>query len=70
MEHSTALVTCATSGLGHAPASVQSALAEPAKRTQPADFLLLNAGMVLGKKRVITMAGVDASQAPLIGIIN
>ncbi len=115
MRHSTALVTGATSGLGHAaarmlaaegcrqvivtgrslaraqeavaqlaaetktqvftpleleldtPASVQSALAELVKRGQPIDFLLLNAGMVPGKKRVITAAGVEASQAPLIG---
>src|SRR5258708_2084660 len=115
MEHSIALVTGATSGLGHAaarllagegwheiivtgrslagaqqaaaqlaaenktviftplaldldkPSSVQSALAELVKRGQPIDFLLLNAGMVPGKKRVITAAGVEASQAPLIG---
>jgi NAD(P)-dependent dehydrogenase (short-subunit alcohol dehydrogenase family) len=49
------------------PASVQSALAELVKRGRPIDFLLLNAGMVPGKKRVITAAGVEASQAPLIG---
>jgi len=49
------------------PSSVQSALAELAKRGRPVDFLLLNAGMVPGKKRVITAAGVEASQAPLIG---
>ena len=115
MEHSIALVTGATSGLGYAaartlagegwreiiitgrslgrakeaavqlaaetkrqvltplelgldtPASVQSALAELVKRGQPIDFLLLNAGMVPGKQRVITAAGVEASQAPLIG---
>ena len=115
MEHSIALVTGATSGLGHAaarllagegwreiivtgrslagvqetaaqlaaetktqvftpleldldtPSSVQSALAELVKRGRPIDFLLLNAGMVPGKKRVITAAGVEASQAPLIG---
>jgi NAD(P)-dependent dehydrogenase (short-subunit alcohol dehydrogenase family) len=115
MEHSIALVTGATSGLGYAaarilaaegwreiiitgrslarakeaatqlaaetkrqaftpleleldtPASVQSALAEPVKRGWPIDFLLLNAGMVPGKQRVITSAGVEASQAPLIG---
>src|ERR1700736_62631 len=114
MEHSIALVTGATSGLGHAaarllakegwheiivtgrslagaqqaaaqlpaennkviftplaldldsPTSVQSALAELVKRGQPIDFLLLNAGMVPGKKRVITAAGVEASQAPPI----
>jgi NAD(P)-dependent dehydrogenase (short-subunit alcohol dehydrogenase family) len=115
MEHSIALVTGATSGLGYAaartlagegwreiiitgrslarakeaagqlaaetrrqvftpleleldtPASVQSALAELVKRGRPIDFLLLNAGMVPGKQRVITAAGVEASQAPLIG---
>ena len=49
------------------PSSVQSALAELVKRGQPIEFLLLNAGMVPGKKRVITAAGVEASQAPLIG---
>ncbi|BCM24485.1 SDR family NAD(P)-dependent oxidoreductase [Methyloradius palustris] len=49
------------------PASVESALAELIKRGQLIDFLLLNAGMVPGKKRVITAAGVEASEAPLIG---
>jgi NAD(P)-dependent dehydrogenase (short-subunit alcohol dehydrogenase family) len=49
------------------PSSVQSALAALVKRDQPVDFLLLNAGMVPGKKRVITAAGVEAAQAPLIG---
>ena len=48
------------------PSSVQSALAALVKRGQPIDFLLLNAGMVPGKKRVISAAGVEASQAPLI----
>ena len=115
MEHSIALVTGATSGLGHAaarlladegyreviltgrslaqvqetaaqlaaetktqvftpleldldtPSSVQSALAELVKRGRPIDFLLLNAGMVPGKARVITAAGVEAAQAPLVG---
>src|SRR5260370_34183166 len=43
------------------PSSVQSALAELVKRGRPIDFLLLNAGMVPGKKRVITAAGVAAS---------
>ena len=51
----------------NAPASVQSALAELVKRGRPIDFLLLNAGLVPGKKRVITAAGVEAAQAPLIG---
>ena len=115
MEHSIALVTGTTSGLGHAAArllaikgyrdvivtgrslaqvhetaaelaaeskrpvftplqldldsasSVQSALAEVVKRGLPVDFLLLNAGMVGGKKRVLTAAGIEAAQAPLIG---
>ena len=115
MEHSTALVTGATSGLGYAaarslaregwreiivtgrslaraqetaaqlaaetkrqvftpleldldkPSSVQSARAELVKRGRPIDFLLLNAGSIQGKKRVLTAAGVEATQAPLIG---
>lgn len=115
MEHSIALVTGATSGLGHAAArslaeegwreiivtgrklaqvqataaqlsdetkrqvftpleleldmasSVQAALAELVKRGRPIDFMLLNAGMVPGKKRVLTAAGIEASQSPLIG---
>ena len=49
------------------PSSVQSALAELVKRGLPIDFLLLNAGMVGGKKRVLTAAGIEAAQAPLIG---
>ena len=49
------------------PSSVQSALAELVKRGRPVDFLLLNAGMVGGKKRVLTAAGIEADQAPLIG---
>ena len=49
------------------PSSVQSALAMLVKRGRPIDFLLLNAGLVPGKRRVITAAGVEASQAPLIG---
>jgi NAD(P)-dependent dehydrogenase (short-subunit alcohol dehydrogenase family) len=49
------------------PSSVQSALAELVKLGKPIDFLLLNAGLVPGKKRVLTAAGVEASQAPLIG---
>jgi len=115
MEHSIALVTGTTSGLGHAaarmlaaegwgeiivtgrslarvqetaaqlaaetkrqvftpleldldtPSSVQSALAELVKRGRPVDFLLLNAGLIPGKKRVLTAAGIEATQAPLIG---
>src|SRR5579859_5128763 len=115
MEHSIALVTGATSGLGYAaartlagegwreiivtgrslarvqetaaqlvtetkktvftpleldldkPSNVQSALAELIKRNRPIDFLLLNAGLVPFKQRVLTAAGVESSQAPLIG---
>ena len=49
------------------PSSVQSAVPELIKQGRPIDFLLLNAGMVPGKARVITAAGVEASEAPLIG---
>ena len=49
------------------PSSVQSALAELVSRGRPIDFLLLNAGMVGGKKRVLTAAGIEEAQAPLIG---
>ncbi|MBV8236358.1 MAG: SDR family NAD(P)-dependent oxidoreductase [Acidimicrobiia bacterium] len=51
----------------NAPTSVQYALAELVKRGWPIDFLLLNAGMVSGKERVLTAAGIEAAQAPLIG---
>jgi len=50
-----------------APSSVQSGLDVLVKRGKPIDFLLLNAGMIPGKKRVLTAAGIEASQAPLIG---
>lgn len=49
------------------PSSVQSALDELIERGQQIDFLLLNAGMVPGHKRVLTAAGIEAAQAPLIG---
>ena len=49
------------------PASVHSAVAELVKQGRPVDFLLLNAGLVPYKHRVLTAAGVEASQAPLIG---
>src|SRR5579863_1967329 len=49
------------------PSSVQSAVAELVKRGPPIDFLLLNAGLVPFKQRVLTKAGVESSQAPLIG---
>ena len=51
----------------NAPTSVQSALAKLVKRSRPIDFLLLNAGLVPYKQRVLTAAGIEASQAPLIG---
>jgi NAD(P)-dependent dehydrogenase (short-subunit alcohol dehydrogenase family) len=50
----------------NAPTSVQSALAELIKRGRPIDFLLLNAGLI-GNKRVLTAAGIEEDQAPLIG---
>ena len=50
-----------------APTSVQSALAELVRLGRPIDFLLLNAGLIPGKKRVLTAAGIEATQAPLIG---
>ena len=49
------------------PTSVQSALAELGKRGRSIGFLLLNAGMVPGKKRVLTSEGIEAAQARLIG---
>src|SRR6202161_1539989 len=49
------------------PSSVKSALDELVKRGRPVDFLLLNAGLIPGKKRVLTAAGIEATQAPLIG---
>lgn len=51
----------------NSPASVKSALATLTRRGQQIDFLLLNAGMVPGKERVVTASGIEASQAPLIG---
>jgi NAD(P)-dependent dehydrogenase (short-subunit alcohol dehydrogenase family) len=50
-----------------APASAQAALASLVERERPIDFLLLNAGLVPAKKRVVTSVGVEASEAPLIG---
>ena len=49
------------------PSSVKSALAQLVKLGRPIDFLLLNAGIVPGKARVVTAASVEASQGPLIG---
>jgi NAD(P)-dependent dehydrogenase (short-subunit alcohol dehydrogenase family) len=48
------------------PSSVQSALAELVRWGRSIDFLLLNAGMVPGGNRVLTVAGIEESQAPLI----
>jgi NADP-dependent 3-hydroxy acid dehydrogenase YdfG len=50
-----------------APTSVQSVLAELVRLGRPIDFLLLNAGVIPGKKRVLTATGIEAAQAPLIG---
>ncbi|KAK5153050.1 hypothetical protein LTS14_007694 [Recurvomyces mirabilis] len=49
------------------PSSVQSTLENLVKRGSQIEFLLLNAGLVPGSKRMLTAAGVEASQAPLIG---
>ena len=48
-------------------ASVKKAVAELVKRGVPIDFLLLNAGMMPGKERVVTSENIESSQAPLIG---
>jgi NAD(P)-dependent dehydrogenase (short-subunit alcohol dehydrogenase family) len=50
-----------------APTSVQSALAELVRLGRPIEFLLLNAGWIGGKERVLTPSGIEATQAPLIG---
>jgi NAD(P)-dependent dehydrogenase (short-subunit alcohol dehydrogenase family) len=47
--------------------NVHSAVAALVKQGRPVDFLLLNAGLVPFKQRVLTAAGIEASQAPLIG---
>src|SRR5246127_944155 len=65
-EHKTVIFTPLALDLDK-PSSVQSAVAELVKRGQPIDFLLLNAGLVPFKKRVLTETGVESSQAPLIG---
>lgn len=49
------------------PSNVWKALGELSKQGRQIDLLLLNAGMVPGKKQVITAAGIEASQAPLVG---
>ncbi len=51
-------------------ASVKKAVAslgKPDAQDEPIDFLLLNAGMMPGKERVVTSENIEASQAPLIG---
>ncbi|SRR5665213_325045 len=50
-------------------ASVKKAVAELVKGEggEPIDFLLLNAGVVSGKERVVTSENIESSQAPLIG---
>ena len=50
-----------------APASVTAALAELVTKGRPIDFLVLNAGWIGAKKRVLTTAGIEATFAPLIG---
>ena len=49
------------------PVNVHSAVAALVKQGRSVDFLLLNAGLVPFKQRVLTATGVEASQAPLIG---
>lgn len=51
----------------NAPEEVQSALDELVKRGRQIDFLLLNAGWIGGKARVLTAAGVETTFAPLVG---
>jgi NAD(P)-dependent dehydrogenase (short-subunit alcohol dehydrogenase family) len=48
-------------------ASVKKAVAELVKRGVPIDFLILNAGLMPGKERVVTSENIESSQAPLIG---
>lgn len=47
--------------------NVQSAVDALVKQGRSVDFLLLNAGLIPFKQRELTAAGVEASQAPLIG---
>ncbi len=47
--------------------SVQSVLAELVKRGKPIDLLLLNAGIMGRKELKLTAAGIEMSEAPLIG---
>jgi len=48
-------------------ASVKKVVAELVKRGVPIDFLILNAGLMPGKERVVTSENIESSQAPLIG---
>jgi len=48
-------------------ASVKKAVAELVGRGVPIDFLILNAGLMPGKERVVTSENIELSQAPLIG---
>jgi NAD(P)-dependent dehydrogenase (short-subunit alcohol dehydrogenase family) len=50
-----------------APTSITTALAELAAEGRPIDFLLLNAGWIGAKERVLTAEGIEATFAPLIG---
>ena len=50
-----------------APTSIQSALAELVRLGRPVDFLLLNAGIMGRKELKLTAAGIEVSEAPLIG---
>jgi NAD(P)-dependent dehydrogenase (short-subunit alcohol dehydrogenase family) len=47
--------------------SVKKAVAELVMRDVPIDFLVLNAGLIPGKKRVVTSEKLESSQAPLVG---
>lgn len=52
------------------PVNVHSAVAALVKQGRPVDFLLLNAGMVPGKARVITAAGIELLRPRSLAIIN
>ena len=49
------------------PSSVKSVLAYLVKRGRQIDLLLLNAGIMGVKERVLTAEGIEVSEAPLIG---
>jgi len=51
----------------NAPTSVQSAVAELVRLGRPISLLLLNAGWIGGKERVLTAAGIETTMAPLVG---